>query len=95
MNNITEQDLNILQHMLGIREAFPRDIWGFRNYYAPGPIDALSMERLQTAGLIRPGRPYNETTYFHATEAGCKRAGLTEKQTKTALDRYAQEDFLL
>jgi DNA-binding PadR family transcriptional regulator len=53
---------------------------------APGGDDVKSMERLEAAGLVRRGRPYHETHYYHATEKGCEVAGLNKTQTKNALE---------
>ena len=59
--------------------------WGFRNYYTCGLADLPSLERLEEAGLVRRGRPYEEGYYFQATEAGCILAGLNARQRREAL----------
>ncbi len=34
------------------------------------------MERLEPAGLVQKGQPYQETNFYHATKVGCVAAGL-------------------
>lgn len=75
-------DLSILRHMLGVASNVPKKDIGYRNYFnsCPGHGDLPSLERLEANGLVRRGRP----DYWHATEAGCKAIGLTDKQIKKA-----------
>lgn len=90
MNNsdpsaISAEDLGNLRHMLGIGQHIPKRQWGFRNYYASSVSDMPSMMRLEAAGFIRRGQPYEDAYYFHATESGCRAAGLNAKQLQKAL----------
>lgn len=88
---VNPQDLENLRHMLGADAHRRKGVWGFRNHFAPSQSDMPSMLRLQEAGLVRPGGPYADRavkalTFFHATEAGCKAAGLSVARTKAALE---------
>lgn len=77
-------DIDNLRHMVGAKPNIHKRDWGFRNYYNSsdtGP-DVDSMKRLQAMGLVIPG----QRNYWHATEAGCKVAGLDAKQTRRALN---------
>jgi hypothetical protein len=78
---ITVGDLDNLRHMVGAASRTP----GFRNHFAPGGKDVDSMLRLEAAGLVIRGRRYEETFFFHATEAGCKVIGMSAAATKRAL----------
>lgn len=79
----TVADMGILRHMLGVASNVAKKDIGFRNYFnsCPGHGDLPSLERLEANGLVRRGRP----DYWHATEAGCRAIGLTDKQIKRAL----------
>lgn len=79
------EDMNNLRHMLGIGRHIPKKQWGFRNYFAAAISDMPSMTRLELAGLVRRGRPYEDAYYFHATEVGCVAAGLNGKQMREAV----------
>lgn len=83
--SLDDNDMNNLRHMLGVGSHIAKREWGYRNHFAPGGDNIKSMERLETAGLVRRGRPYRETHYYHATEKGCKAAGLNKKQTNNAM----------
>ncbi len=84
-SHVSAEDMENLRHMLGVGRHIPKRQWGFRNYYAPSAGDMPSMRRLEAAGLVRRGRPYEDAYYFHATEAGCMAAGLYGKQQQNAL----------
>lgn len=85
-DTISPDDLDNLRHMVGALSHIPKSQWGFRNHFAPSQADLPSMERLEIAGLAQKGRPYEETHYYHATEAGCVAAGLNKRQTEKALN---------
>jgi hypothetical protein len=85
MNDLLPVDYDNLRHMTGCDSRYPKKQWGFRNHYAPGGDDIISMFRLESAGFVLRGCKYHETNYFHATEAGCKAIGMTAKQIKNAL----------
>ncbi|MDA8153121.1 MAG: hypothetical protein M0003_10480 [Acidithiobacillus sp.] len=78
--------MNNLRHMLGIGSHTKKRQWGYRNRFAPGGADIQSMERLETAGLVYKGRPYADTYFYHATEAGCVAAGLKPYQIRKAME---------
>jgi len=83
---ISDTDLSYLRHMLGIGEHIKKRHWGYRNHFAPGGVDIQYMERLEAAGLVRKGRVYEDTNYYHATEAGCVAAGLKPHQVRKAME---------
>ena len=84
-SEIRAEDRDNLHHMLGVGAHIPKRRWGFRNYYACGLADLPSLERLEAAGLVRRGQPYEDGYYFQATEAGCALAGLNARQRREAL----------
>lgn len=84
---ITAEDLKKLRHMLGVGPYRPQRHWGLRNYFAcGGGENEKSMRRLEAAGFVRQGHPYNESFYFHATEEGCKAVGMNAAQIKRAME---------
>ena len=83
---VTDEDIDNLRHMLGARNDQTKRYWGYRNHFAPGGgPDEKSMERLESVGLVKRGRPYHETYYYHATEQGCATLGFSQAQTRRAL----------
>lgn len=89
MSELAADDLRKLQHMLGATPGnYPKTKWGFRNYYATsgGPATE-AMKRMEAQGLVRLGYTSDcGMAYYHATEAGCRAAGLVGKQVKRALE---------
>ncbi|MGE4529756.1 MAG: hypothetical protein AB7C98_00340 [Acidithiobacillus sp.] len=83
---INDDDLTNLRHMLGIGLHIQKRQWGYRNHFAPGGTDIQSMERLEELGLVQKGRIYEDTHYYHATEAGCQVAGLKPYQIRKAME---------
>ncbi|WP_425953020.1 hypothetical protein [Ralstonia pseudosolanacearum] len=86
--NISADDLRKLQHMLGaVPGEYPKTKWGWRNYYATSGGPATdAMKRMESQGLVRLGNVSDGgMAYYHATEAGCRAAGLAGKQIKRAL----------
>lgn len=84
---ITAGDLNKLRHMLGVHAQKPQRQWGYRNYFAcGGGENEKSMRRLESAGFVVQGCPYQDSFYFHATEECCKAVGMTEAQIKRAME---------
>ncbi|RIJ84997.1 hypothetical protein RSP822_18185 [Ralstonia solanacearum] len=85
---IAADDLRKLQHMLGAMPGdYPKTKWGWRNYYATsgGPATE-AMKRMEVRGLVRLGHTSDGgMAYYHATEAGCRAAGLVGKQVRRAL----------
>lgn len=84
---VSDSDLRKLNHMLGIDNATPAAKWGYRNHFAtcPGSPDHECMQRLMAAGLVRQGQQAPKMFFYHATETGCRAAGLTEVGIKRAL----------
>lgn len=80
------EDMDNLRHMLGARSTDSKRDWGYRNYYCANVGDE-SMARLAEQGLVIRGNASPEQAYWHATEAGCKAIGLTDRQIKKAFKR--------
>ena len=80
------EDVENLRHMLGATYPNKQREWGYRNYYCAN-LGNKSMERLEQAGLVIKGRVSGNQAYYHATETGCKTAGLDARQTRRALNR--------
>lgn len=78
--------LDHLRHMLGADSKSP----GYRNHFCAeiGYTDHKSMMEMVTAGLVTTGQIINDgrDQYFHATLAGCKAIGLSNKATKRAFE---------
>lgn len=86
-NEVTDDDMGSLRHMLGAVSHYPKSKWGYRNYYAAGLGAMPSMERLEKAGFVTRGSQYNETGfYFHATEAGMDAIGLSKAAKRRAFE---------
>lgn len=69
---LTAEQLRMIRHALGVREARPRS-GGFRNHYAPPDACPLA-DDLVELGYMERGAPYRGTTYLHVTETGAKAA---------------------
>lgn len=85
-----EGDLDILHHMLGSTPHHPKVRWGFRNEYLMNRRDSAALERLVAAGFARAGQPLLQLQYFHATDVGCRVAGLDAKRVRVALSLGAR-----
>lgn len=84
--DVTQDDMKKLRHMLGATEHRPKKNWGFRNYFAAGADSVPSLERLVSAGYCVRGAPYMDANYYHATRAGCAAAGLSKAETNRAFE---------
>lgn len=89
MTKPTEKDLENLRHMLGASNPKKKREWGYRNYFvAGGPQQIEEMESLVSKGFATKGgnlnkhNPASMMTLYHATEAGCRTIGFTDKQIK-------------
>lgn len=80
--DLLDDERSCLVHMLG---ANSKDK-GYRNHFAAGGDQIDCMERLREKGLVVKGISKWELTFYHATELGCKEAGLNKKQTYKALN---------
>jgi hypothetical protein len=94
MTQVNDVDMENLRHTLGIGPHIKKRQWGYRNHFAPGGTDIQSMERLEEAGLVRKGRVYEDTHYYHATEVGCIAAGLKPYQTRKAMESWDDEQVI-
>lgn len=87
IDDVTDEDLRKLRHMLGATPETPKSKWGYRNHYAAGRNAVEGMERLVAAGYAMRGRPFGAALHFyHATEAGCKALGFTKAAIARALE---------
>lgn len=77
------EDMDNLRHMLGVGSNIRKRDWGYRNYYNASEQDAVSMRRLEAAGLV----VNTHRDYWSATEAGCKAIGLDQKTIKRVFSR--------
>ena len=82
---IPADDLDVLHHMLGATINHPRSHWGFRNEYLANRRDLAALDRLVAAGFVRAGAALLDLRYFHATQDGCKLAGLTSAAMNRAM----------
>lgn len=88
---LEDGDLDILRHMVGATNHHPRARWGFRNEYLMNRRDIGAMQRLVNVGFARAGSSLlQHLMYFHATDLGCRVAGLDAKRTRVALSLGAQ-----
>lgn len=87
---LQDGDLDILHHMLGATPHHAQVRWGFRNEYLVNRRDAAALARLVAAGFARAGRPLLQLQYFHATDVGCRLAGLSAKRAAVALSLGAR-----
>ncbi len=85
-DQITAEDLCKLRNMLAAWPINPAKEWGYRNYYAAGKSSEPAMRRLESAGFVRQGAPYQDSFYFHATKEGCKAIGMNDAQIKHAME---------
>ncbi len=86
---VTESDIGNLRHMLGaVPGRYPKNKWGWRNHYcAPNAgEDSDSMQRLVAAGLAVQGCAQSNSTFYHATEAGCKAVGMSKAAIRRMMD---------
>jgi hypothetical protein len=87
---LQDGDLDILRHMVGATPHHPMVRWGFRNEYLVNRRDAAALERLVAAGFARASQQLLQLQYFHATDGGCRVAGLTAKRARVALSLGAR-----
>nr|WP_315249278.1 hypothetical protein [uncultured Duganella sp.] len=88
---LQDGDLDILRHMVGATPHHPRARWGFRNEYLVNRRDVDAMMRLLNVGFVRGGSSLlQHLMYFHATDLGCRVAGLDAKRTRVALSLGAR-----
>ena len=74
---LQDEDLDVLHHMLGATLHHPKAHWGFRNQYLANRRDLAALDRLVAGGFVRAGAALLHLRYFHATQDGCKLAGLS------------------
>ena len=86
---LTDEEMDNLQHMLGVRSHVHKRDWGFRNYYCAsiGSKQEQELLHLVQVGFVMEGYRDEINVFFHATELGCFAAGLSNLQTKRALGR--------
>lgn len=88
-SRLDAEDLDNLQHMLGVNQAYKKRDWGNRNSFCCeiGSPTEQRMVSLVYQGLVSRGAEINDgrDVYFYATEAGCRAAGLKGKQIARAM----------
>lgn len=82
---LQDDDLDVLHHMLGATLHHPKAHWGFRNQYLANRRDLAALDRLVAAGFVRAGASLLDLRYFHATQDGCKLAGLSAAAMNRAM----------
>lgn len=75
------EHLDVLLHVLGGTVHHAKLHWGFRNAYLVNHRDRPSIARLMATGFVRVC-----SSYFHATAAGCKLAGLSGAAIRRAME---------
>ena len=89
--DLTSDELQKMQHMVGATKNIPKRQHGYRNYYASSVENSGVMENLLKKGLVFRGKKHHIGQcdyYYHATEKGCKAIGLTKAATKQALEDW-------
>ena len=85
-----EEFVSHIKHMTGCASNVPRKLHGFRNFFVAetGSDDCTTLLIMASYGLVRIGSTTydNRTTLFHATEKGCRFAGLSGPATRQAMD---------
>lgn len=82
---LQNDDLEVLHHMLGATSHHPQSHWGFRNQYLANRRDLAALDRLVAAGFVHAGAALLDLRYFHATQDGCKLAGLSAAAMNRAM----------
>lgn len=87
----TQNQIELLIHMLGAGSHVRRNNHGYRNRFCAGigSPDYVAMVEMESAGLVRAGQKINDgkDQYFFATLAGCEAAGLSKAAIKRAMER--------
>lgn len=86
---LQDGDLEILRHMARMVPVEGQKA-RVRNEYLCNRQDRASLERLVAAGFARAGSVLLQLQYFHATDLGCRVAGLDAKRTRVAMSLGAQ-----
>ncbi len=83
---ITDYDLCLLRHTLGVGKHIPKAHWGFRNHYLAEKGDK-DMTRLESLNLVRriPQCSFTDFEIFTATEDGCNAIELSKAAKRRAL----------
>ena len=82
--SLTDQQEQILRHMLGADERYKKKQWGFRNRFCSsnGHQDQKTLEKLRDMGLVVSNKMQGDTQYFFATRAGAKAIGFKPYQMR-------------
>lgn len=80
-----EDKLAILRHMLGATRKDESPRWGIRNHYLANRQDIPALQVLQAAGMVISGARLIGLRYFHATEYGCRVAGMDDDGVASAM----------
>lgn len=80
-----------LTHMLGAGSHIPKAQHGYRNYFCVQTEsydeDYHTMVTMERAGLVKVGKMSQYgVQFFHATDAGCRAIGLSDKAVQRAME---------
>tara|TARA_R110001599_G_scaffold100770_9_gene258145 strand:+ start:8948 stop:9250 length:303 start_codon:yes stop_codon:yes gene_type:complete len=85
VNQITQKQKELLQHMLGADERYRKKQWGFRNHYCasadPECKDRIELEKLEKEGLVKSGTRFDYKTFW-ATKKGALAIGFKPYQLR-------------
>jgi hypothetical protein len=93
MSELTESNIQKLQHMLGADSRYKKRQWGFRNNYMAGESDFKEMDKMVIDGYLIAGKlrandnDYPPSRYYFATIKGAKAIGFKPYQ----LNKLRQE----
>ncbi len=82
---ISENQKQLLQHMLGADGRYPKNRWGFRNHFCasnnPECKDRLDLEALEKEGFVKSGERLDFKTFW-ATRKGALAIGFKPYQLR-------------
>lgn len=83
METITNEEREVLTHMLGADSRYKKRQWGFRNHFvaSPGHHDFKALESLEAKELVKRGTIL-KSTVFWATKAGAIAIGFKAYQLR-------------
>jgi len=78
---MTDRQLSLLEHMLGIDLTKSPESWGHINRFSPSITDIVHLKELEKGGFVSKGGVYRKEAggfihVYHATAKGGKAAGL-------------------
>lgn len=85
MSELSENELEILRHMVGAKSHIPKRNWGYRNYFAASDCQKNDLKNLLSDGLITEGKKRGDLTFYFCTKLGCEAIGPSKAATQRAL----------